>query len=69
MLADESDEEITCLIEWTEKADKKFQIKNVDEVAKLWGAMKEHPELNKEGLLRSLRYYYKTNVIRKVDMT
>lgn len=61
-----ADKDLNCLIAWTEKADKKFQIKDLDEVAKLWGIMKERPDLDKDGLLRSIRYYYKTEVMQKV---
>lgn len=61
-----ADTESTEWIGWVQKEEKKFQIKNVLEVANLWGAMKAKPELGKEALLRSLRYYYKTKILRKV---
>lgn len=63
LLADDDSNE---WIHWIAKDRRVFQIKDVDEVAKLWGMMKEKPEMNKETFLRSLRYYYTINVLRKV---
>ena len=62
LLADDDTKE--C-IHWIAKEQRIFEIKDVDEVAKLWGMMKEKPAMNKETFLRSLRCYY-TSVLRKV---
>lgn len=43
-------------------------MKNVKEIAKLWGTAKNRPTMDDKKLLRALRYYYKTNILRKVDI-
>jgi hypothetical protein len=34
----------------------------------LWGTVKNRPTMNDKKLLRALRYYYKTKVLRKVGL-
>ena len=60
------DPECSSLITWTNKESREFRINNAHEIATLWGAVKNRPTMNDKKLLRALRYYYKTKVLRKV---
>ena len=60
------DPECCSLITWTNKENKEFRIKNTHEIATLWGTVKNRPTMDDKKLLRALRYYYKTKVLRKV---
>ena len=60
------DPECCSLITWTNKESKEFRIKNTHEIATLWGTVKNRPTMDDKKLLRALRYYYKTKVLRKV---
>ena len=62
------DPECCSLITWTNKESKEFRINNAHEVATLWGTVKNRPTMNDKKLLRALRYYYKTKVLRKVGL-
>ncbi|XP_046841448.1 ETS domain-containing protein Elk-1-like [Xenia sp. Carnegie-2017] len=60
------DHECQSLISWTNQEIKEFRMKNVKEIAKLWGTAKNRPTMDDKKLLRALRYYYKTNILRKI---
>ena len=60
------DPECCSLITWTNKESKEFRIKNTHEIATLWGTVKNRPRMDDKKLLRALRYYYKTKILRKV---
>ncbi|XP_028410804.1 ETS-related transcription factor Elf-1-like isoform X4 [Dendronephthya gigantea] len=60
------DPECCSLITWTNKEIKEFRINNTHEIATLWGTVKNRPTMNDKKLLRALRYYYKTKILRKV---
>lgn len=56
----------SSLIEWTNKSMKEFKMVNTSEIAKLWGTIKNRPTMDDKKLLRALRYYYKTKILKKV---
>jgi hypothetical protein len=60
------DPECISLITWTNKESREFRINNAQEIATLWGTVKNRPTMNDKKLLRALRYYYKTKILRKV---
>lgn len=60
------DPECSTLITWIKKESKEFRINNTHEIAKLWGTVKNRPTMDDKKLLRALRYYYKTKILRKV---
>ena len=60
------DPECCSLITWTNKESKEFRINNTHEIAILWGTVKNRPTMDDKKLLRALRYYYKTKILRKV---
>ena len=46
-----------------------FKIEDSQEVARLWGLRKNRPNMNYDKLSRSIRQYYKKNIIRKPKAT
>ena len=54
------------IICWTDYAQAEFKLYKPSEVAALWGRRKNRPAMNYDKLSRSLRYYYKKNILRKV---
>ena len=58
----------TC-VGWTYEEPYEFAIKNPDELAALWGSVKENPTMTYAKLARGLRYYYGKNIIEKVCNT
>ena len=60
------DPECCSLITWTNKESKAFRINNAHEIAALWGTVKNRPTMDDKKLLRALRYYYKTKILKKV---
>ena len=54
------------VITWTRKDNLEFKIKNPQELARKWGAFKNRVGMSYETLSRSLRYYYKQRIIKKV---
>ena len=59
------DEEQKCLA-WTNEQPYEFIVKNPDELASLWGSLKENPTMTYAKLTRGLRYYYGKSIIEKV---
>uniref|UniRef100_A0A146SEK5 FEV n=1 Tax=Fundulus heteroclitus TaxID=8078 RepID=A0A146SEK5_FUNHE len=47
--------------------DGEFILVDPDEVARRWGEAKDRPDMNYDKLSRALRYYYKKNIITKVE--
>ncbi|EDO30981.1 predicted protein, partial [Nematostella vectensis] len=43
-----------------------FKLLKPEEVAKQWGKVKHRPKMNYEKLSRSLRFYYKQRILKKV---
>jgi hypothetical protein len=53
-------------IEWADESQGIFRILNSEEVARFWGNRKNRPKMNYDKLSRSLRFYYKKGLLRKV---
>ena len=62
------DEECAPFINWTNKFEKEFVVVDPDEVASLWGLLKNRPNMNKTKLRRAIRQYYKRDLIMKVGI-
>lgn len=60
------DDECAPFINWTNKFEKEFVMADPDEVANLWGLLKNRPKMNKTKLRRAIRQYYKRDLIMKV---
>ena len=59
-------------IEWVNKAEYVFRIKDKEKVAQMWGEKRDRPEEGKkamtyESLARSLRYYYQHDMMASVN--
>lgn len=54
LLLDSSNEQLIC---WTNQKGE-FKLLQAEEVARLWGARKNKPNMNYDKLSRALRYYY-----------
>ncbi|XP_004069245.1 ETS domain-containing protein Elk-4 [Oryzias latipes] len=63
LLLDSSNQQ---LIRWTNE-EGEFKLLQAEEVARLWGARKNKPNMNYDKLSRALRYYYDKNIIKKVN--
>ncbi|XP_041639812.1 ETS domain-containing protein Elk-4 isoform X2 [Cheilinus undulatus] len=63
LLLDPSNEQLIC---WTNE-EGEFKLLQAEEVARLWGARKNKPNMNYDKLSRALRYYYDKNIIKKVN--
>ncbi|KAM6927561.1 ETS domain-containing protein Elk-4 [Xenentodon cancila] len=63
LLLDSNNEQLIC---WTNQ-EGEFKLLQAEEVARLWGARKNKPNMNYDKLSRALRYYYDKNIIKKVN--
>lgn len=54
LLLDSSNKQLIC---WTNE-EGEFKLLRAEEVARLWGARKNKPNMNYDKLSRALRYYY-----------
>uniref|UniRef100_A0A3Q3W8V9 ETS domain-containing protein n=1 Tax=Mola mola TaxID=94237 RepID=A0A3Q3W8V9_MOLML len=63
LLVDSNNEQLIC---WTNE-EGEFKLLQAEEVARLWGARKNKPNMNYDKLSRALRYYYDKNIIKKVN--
>ncbi|XP_039654292.1 ETS domain-containing protein Elk-4 isoform X1 [Perca fluviatilis] len=63
LLLDSSNGQLIC---WTNE-EGEFKLLQAEEVARLWGARKNKPNMNYDKLSRALRYYYDKNIIKKVN--
>uniref|UniRef100_UPI0037E948EF ETS domain-containing protein Elk-4 n=1 Tax=Semicossyphus pulcher TaxID=241346 RepID=UPI0037E948EF len=63
LLLDPSNDKLIC---WTNE-EGEFKLLQAEEVARLWGARKNKPNMNYDKLSRALRYYYDKNIIKKVN--
>ncbi|CDQ83090.1 unnamed protein product [Oncorhynchus mykiss] len=63
LLLDPTNDQLIC---WTNE-EGEFKLLQAEEVAKLWGARKNKPNMNYDKLSRALRYYYDKNIIKKVN--
>lgn len=64
LLTDERAQSIIC---WSRKEHGEFKIKDQEEVAKRWGALKKRPGMNYDKLSRAIRSYYSRQIITKVN--
>ncbi|KAL4225184.1 hypothetical protein ACF0H5_015876 [Mactra antiquata] len=54
-------------IRWIDRQSGVFKIENSAKVARLWGLRKNRPAMNYDKLSRSIRQYYKKNIIKKTE--
>ncbi|KAK3103778.1 hypothetical protein FSP39_021839 [Pinctada imbricata] len=54
-------------IKWIDRERGVFKIEDSSRVARLWGRRKNRPAMNYDKLSRSIRQYYKKNIIRKTE--
>jgi len=57
----------TDCIRWVDQDLGVFKIENSSRVARLWGKRKNRPAMNYDKLSRSIRQYYKKNIIKKTE--
>lgn len=57
----------TNYISWKDKDTGVFKIVDPAGLAKLWGIQKNHLSMNYDKMSRALRYYYRVNILRKVQ--
>ncbi|XP_028410803.1 ETS-related transcription factor Elf-4-like isoform X3 [Dendronephthya gigantea] len=60
------DDECSSVIAWTNKHEGFFELKNSEELAKLWGTVKNRPKMDKNKLFRAMRTYYERGMLKKV---
>jgi hypothetical protein len=60
------DDECASVLCWINKREGVFELKNTDELAKLWGTVKNRPKMDKYKLFRAIRTYYNRGMLRKV---
>lgn len=57
----------TSYIQWKNKDTGVFKIVDPAGLARLWGIQKNHLSMNYDKMSRALRYYYRVNILRKVQ--
>lgn len=57
----------TSYIAWKNRETGVFKIVDPSGLAKLWGIQKNHLSMNYDKMSRALRYYYRVNILRKVQ--
>lgn len=57
----------TNYIAWKNHDSGVFKIVDPAGLAKLWGIQKNHLSMNYDKMSRALRYYYRVNILRKVQ--
>ncbi|KAL1129607.1 hypothetical protein AAG570_012552 [Ranatra chinensis] len=57
----------TSYIAWKNREAGVFKIVDPPGLAKLWGIQKNHLSMNYDKMSRALRYYYRVNILRKVQ--
>lgn len=66
-LLNDRDQRYTSYIAWKDKDTGVFKIVDPAGLAKLWGIQKNHLSMNYDKMSRALRYYYRVNILRKVQ--
>eukprot|EP00096_Caligus_rogercresseyi_P010094 TRINITY_DN3561_c0_g2_i1.p1 TRINITY_DN3561_c0_g2~~TRINITY_DN3561_c0_g2_i1.p1 ORF type:complete len:620 (+),score=192.12 TRINITY_DN3561_c0_g2_i1:127-1986(+) len=66
-LLNDSSQRFTSYIAWKNKDTGIFKIVDPAGLAKLWGIQKNHLAMNYDKMSRALRYYYRVNILRKVQ--
>ena len=60
------DDECGSIINWVNKDEGVFKLNNTEELAQLWGTVKNRPKMDKNKLIRAIRTYYNRGVLKKV---
>lgn len=66
-LLNDPQQRYTSYITWKNKDTGVFKIVDPAGLAKLWGIQKNHLSMNYDKMSRALRYYYRVNILRKVQ--
>ena len=66
-LLNDSQQRYTSYIAWKNKDTGVFKIVDPSGLARLWGIQKNHLSMNYDKMSRALRYYYRVNILRKVQ--
>lgn len=66
-LLNDSSQRYSHYIAWKNRETGVFKITDPAGLARLWGIQKNHPSMNYDKMSRALRYYYRVNILRKVQ--
>jgi len=66
-LLNDAGQRYTSYIAWKNKETGVFKIVDPNGLARLWGIQKNHLSMNYDKMSRALRYYYRVNILRKVQ--
>ena len=66
-LLNDPSQRYTQYIAWKDRDSGVFKIVDPPGLAKLWGIQKNHLSMNYDKMSRALRYYYRVNILRKVQ--
>lgn len=66
-LLNDPNQRYTNYIAWKNRDSGVFKIVDPAGLAKLWGIQKNHLSMNYDKMSRALRYYYRVNILRKVQ--
>ncbi|RZF38811.1 hypothetical protein LSTR_LSTR000514 [Laodelphax striatellus] len=66
-LLEDSHQRYVAYIAWKNRDSGIFKIVDPPGLAKLWGIQKNHLSMNYDKMSRALRYYYRVNILRKVQ--
>lgn len=66
-LLNDSQERYNRYIAWKNRSTGVFKIVDPPGLARLWGIQKNHLSMNYDKMSRALRYYYRVNILRKVQ--
>lgn len=66
-LLNDTHQRFTGFIAWKNQEMGVFKIVDPPGLAKLWGIQKNHLSMNYDKMSRALRYYYRVNILRKVQ--
>lgn len=66
-LLNDASQRYTSYIAWKNRETGVFKIVDPAGLAKLWGIQKNHLSMNYDKMSRALRYYYRVNILRKVQ--
>jgi len=66
-LLNDASQQYTSYIAWKNKETGVFKIVDPSGLARLWGIQKNHLSMNYDKMSRALRYYYRVNILKKVQ--
>lgn len=66
-LLNDASQRYSHYIAWKNRDTGVFKITDPAGLARLWGIQKNHPSMNYDKMSRALRYYYRVNILRKVQ--